>query len=237
MAEQVIGNTPQISDYLLTDDYNVNSSQIGASSACVKTAVNDVQTLIDAVTDMITTTPTAHAVPQAGASGRIHVGFIPGTFVGDIRLLPFPPADLAAFCPGWHFCNGDRYPLTSPVGAALNSLSASFKVAWGIAVSGGNISIPNLFYSDGRGYFLRAVNGTTRQVGNVELDAFQGHEHAAMSYSVCCAGGGSALNFARDLSTTSGIRDAANYGTARYATETRSINIGQTPAIFLPSED
>lgn len=170
--------------------------------------------------------PTPHAIPKAGITGRISPGFVPGIFVGDIRLLPFSPADLAAFCPGWHFCNGDRYPLTSPVGAALNSLSASFKVAWGIAVSGENISIPNMFYSDGRGYFLRAVNGATRQVGNVELDAFQGHEHAAMSSAICCAGGGSALNFTRDLSTTRGIKDAENYGTARYATETRSLLSG-----------
>lgn len=53
MTEQVIGNTPQISDYLLTDDYNVNSSQIGASSACVKTAVNDMNTSLDSMANVI----------------------------------------------------------------------------------------------------------------------------------------------------------------------------------------
>ena len=53
MAEQVIGNTPQISDYLLTDDYNVNSSQIGASSACVKTAVNDMNASLDSMANVI----------------------------------------------------------------------------------------------------------------------------------------------------------------------------------------
>src|SRR5574344_875986 len=53
MAEQVIGNTPQISDYLLTDDYNVNSSQIGASSACVKTVVNDMNASLDSMANVI----------------------------------------------------------------------------------------------------------------------------------------------------------------------------------------
>ncbi len=53
MTEQVIGNTPQISDYLLTDDYNVNSSQIGASSACVKTAVNDMNASLDSMANVI----------------------------------------------------------------------------------------------------------------------------------------------------------------------------------------
>lgn len=193
--------------------------------------------LIDVKCGVIKAVSTPHAIPKAGTAGRISPGFIPGIFVGDIRLLPFSPADLAECCPGWHFCNGDQYLLTSEVGKALNALPANFKAAWGIAVSGENISIPNMFYSDGRGYFLRAVNGTTRQVGNAELDAFQGHEHNAIVSTVCCAGGGSAVAFARDVSRTTNIVDKSGYGTVRYATETRSINIGQTPAIFLPNED
>lgn len=93
--------------------------------------------------------------------------------LGDIQLKPFRPEDLATSCPGWHFCNGDRYILSSPVGQALNALPANLKADFGIVVSDGNISIPNMFYIDGRGLFLRAVDGTTRQVGNVEGDAIR----------------------------------------------------------------
>lgn len=152
----------------------------------------------------------------------------PATFIGDVRLLPFRPIDLI-HCPGWHFCNGDQYALTSPVGTALNALPANFKADWGIAVSDANISIPNMFHIDGRGYFLRSVDGTTRQVGSVELDQFQTHTHIVGET-------GREQYTAQEVPL---IRPNASgdvissVPTGRHGIETRSLNVGMTPAIFL----
>lgn len=86
-----------------------------------------------------------------------------GAILGDIRLMPFRVTELPE---KWYFCNGDQYPLSSPQGVALAALSENFKTDWAIAASGENINLPNLFYSDGRGYFLRV--GITP--GGVEND-------------------------------------------------------------------
>lgn len=148
---------------------------------------------------------------------------------GYVALLPFRAADLAAHCPGWHFCNGDQYALTSPVGTALNALPENFKADWGIVVSGANISIPNMFYSDGRGYFLRSVDGTTRQVGSVELDQFQTHTHIV--------GEDGLEQYTRQEVHLIRPNTAGNVissgPTGRHGIETRSLNVGMTPAIFL----
>lgn len=200
--------------------------------------------------DAVTTTPTPNAVPQADASGRIHVGFIPGTFVGDIRLLPFRAADLATHCPGWHFCNGDLYPLSGEIGAALAALPANFKTDWGIAVSGANISIPNMFYSDGRGFFLRAADGVLHQVGDIELDAmqrltgtFQNSSPGGAAYFGGASYGTGVLysewaGTSRIINRTDNAVDSTRLvldssRQARTAGENRPLNIGMTPAIYL----
>lgn len=164
------------------------------------------------------------------ADGDYHlpVQWIPGLFAGDMRLLPFRAADLATHCPGWHFCNGDQYSLISDVGIALNGLPESFKADWGIVVTGDHISIPKIFYSDGRGYFLRAVDGTTRQVGSVQQDAMQSHTHT-YSYRASASvkvGGDQWHGIGDATGTTSGA-------SGRTDTETRVLNVGMTPAIFL----
>ena len=181
--------------------------------------------VIDAKGGVITPTPTPHAVPQADAGGHIPIGFIPGLFVGDIRLLPFRAADLAANCPGWHFCNGDQYALTSPIGSQLNALPTDFRADWGITVSGSNISIPNMFYSDGRGYFLRAVDGTTRQVGAIQLDEIKSHTHSLPGVLVS----GGTIYFGGQGGNMGGVNTTGATG----GIENRVLNIGMTPAIFL----
>ncbi len=90
--------------------------------------------------------------------------------LGEIRLLPFRAEDLHEAAPGWYFCNGDQYALDSVQGAVLASFPDSFKADWGITVSGSEISLPNMFHTDGRGYFIRAADGTTRQAGSVADD-------------------------------------------------------------------
>jgi hypothetical protein len=82
--------------------------------------------------------------------------------VGEMRFWPFRPGEL----PGkWYACNGDKYSTSSAQGIALAGLSANFKADWGIAVASSQINLPNVFDSGGGGYFVRAGDGSTRQVG------------------------------------------------------------------------
>lgn len=169
----------------------------------------------------------------------------PGVLVGKIDLLPFRPGDLVTASPYWYFCNGDQYALTSPVGQALNSLSANFKADWGITVSGSNISVPNMFYSDGRGYFLRAVDGTTKLVGSVADDQMRpitgqiGSLYASPFY-----GGVGALYPGTDSANTAQATtsykasgkanlDSSRLGDNFSGDETHPLERGMTPAIFL----
>ena len=102
---------------------------------------------------------------NSGAGPKLRPAIVPSAalVVGDIRYWPFRAGSLP---PLWYACTGDNYALTSVQGQALNGLPATFKSDWGIVVSGGTlINVPMAFSSDGFGYFVRAVDGTTRQVG------------------------------------------------------------------------
>ena len=94
--------------------------------------------------------------------------------IGEFRLMPFRAGELPF---GWYFRNGDNYLLSSPQGRALNGLSANYKRDHQIAIKNINgqqyINVPSAFAPDGRGYFERPANGTTRQVGSAEDDAIR----------------------------------------------------------------
>ncbi|NCC05480.1 MAG: hypothetical protein EOM37_15915 [Proteobacteria bacterium] len=185
----------------------------------------------------ITHTPTANAIPQAAANGKLSTGWVPGAFVGKIDLLPFRPGALATYCPGWYFCDGSGFELSGSVGTALNNLPSQYKADWGISISGSTIYLPKLFYVDGRGFFFRAVNGSERQVGSTQDDALQYHVHTVGVYSAASyradsgyaglvVGGGSAKTWGPE--TQSGLPTVKVD-----LNESRSLNIGMTPAIFL----
>ena len=97
--------------------------------------------------------------------------FVP---IGDFRLMPFRANELPF---GWYFRNGDNYLLHSPQGQALNRLSDNYKRDHQITIKDINgqqyINVPSAFAPDGRGYFERPANGTTRQVGSAEDDAIR----------------------------------------------------------------
>ncbi len=161
---------------------------------------------------------------------------------GKIDFLPFRPADLAAAAPGWYFCNGDQYALSSPQGQALDNLPANFKSDWGVVLTDGNISLPNMFYSDGRGYFMRGVDGTTRRVGSIEEDALQNISGSVSFYTGIFDKGASGLFSAATSQINSPRTGQNSYSSvlsfnaanvARTSTENRPINIGMTPAIYL----
>jgi hypothetical protein len=108
---------------------------------------------------------------NAGAGPLIQKELIPiKYYVGEISLYPFRVDELPDCV---YFCNGDAWPLTSAVGAALNGLSTNYKADWGITVAGANISLPKLFDSDGNGYFPRPVDGTARLPGSKQGDAIR----------------------------------------------------------------
>ncbi|MWN91388.1 hypothetical protein GQ597_11855 [Gilliamella sp. Pra-s65] len=172
--------------------------------------------------------------------------------IGDQRLMPFRRDELPF---GWYFRNGDNFLLDSPQGQALKSLSVNYKRDHNIAIKTINgkqyINVPTAFYSDGRGFFERAVNGTTRQVGSTEDDAIRnikgaipngpgraviGHENitkgehdGAMSVYHCdddwLQAGSRRMRWAFFDFDASRVVPTAH--------ENRPINVGMTPAIYL----
>lgn len=148
------------------------------------------------------------------------------TPIGKIEFLPFRYNALPA---GWYFCNGTRYNTTTAVGAALKALPATLKTDWGITLSGSGatetINVPNWFHTDGRGPTMRAVNGTSRQVGSVELDDFKNHMHDAAvlhtQYPAAWLVGNPAYPAIGGSTSSTG------------GSETRMLNRGMTIAIYL----
>lgn len=94
--------------------------------------------------------------------------------VGEHWLSAFRVNELPFGC---YFRNGDNFLLDSPQGQVLNGFSNNYKLDHGITVKIINgekyINVPTAFAPDGRGYFERAVNGITRQVGSIENDAIR----------------------------------------------------------------
>ena len=158
---------------------------------------------------------------------------------------------------GWYFRNGDNYLLSSPQGQALNSLSTNYKNDHRITIKIINglqyINVPTAFAPDGRGFFIRAVDGITRQVGHVEDDAIRniwGELQHVMQwrgsvpygvFSLNTSTGGSGLNN-RYASVICHANDSdyperpITFDTSRVvptANENRVLNIGATPAIYL----
>ena len=162
--------------------------------------------------------------------------------IGDQRLMPFRREELPW---GWYFRNGDNYLLNSAQGQVLNSLSANYKNDHRITIKTINglqyINVPTAFAPDGRGCFIRAVDGTTRQVGSIEGDAIRNitarfgnfltsDRDASGAFKVDAfaspAYGGNSSGWHTVLSFDASLAAPTSY-------ENRSINIGFTPAIYL----
>lgn len=174
--------------------------------------------------------------------------------VGAFRLMPFRAGELPF---GWYFRNGDNYLLNSPQGQALNQLSANYKKDHLITIKSINgqqyINVPSAFAPDGRGYFERAVNGTTRQVGSAEDDAIRnikgglplGNSKALLGHEKIESGdknGAISIQSAGDdyLAGSSSSRKLRwmffDFDASRVvptANENRPVNIGMTPVIYL----
>ena len=175
--------------------------------------------------------------------------FVP---IGDQRLMPFRRDELPF---GWYFRNGDNYLLSSPQGQALNNLSVNYKSDHKITIKTINgqqyINVPTAFAPDGRGFFERAVNGTTRQVGSWEDDAIRnikgsipnGPGRAVIGHENITKGehdGAISVYHCDDDWLQVGPRRMRwaffDFDASRVvptAHENRPINVGMTPAIYL----
>jgi len=179
------------------------------------------------------------SAPDTGAAINGDISINISNVQGKIDFLPFRSDELPD---GWYFANGQSFELSSPQGLVLNGFSDNYKNDWGIITTGTTINAPNLFYSDGRGYFVRAVDGTTRQVGNTQTDALQnitgkfawmeaGHsDNVEGAHYIDYTGSGHLGGDTGGHSSRIGF-DASRV--ARTDTETRSLNVGMTPAIYL----
>lgn len=166
--------------------------------------------------------------------------------IGDHRLLPFRSKELPF---GWYFRNGDNYLLNSPQGQVLNSLSDNYKKDHLITIKTINgkqcINVPSAFTSDGRGFFERAVDGNSRQVGSVQNDAIRNIYGSFYPVSETFASEGQTVGVFKKTQclsshTPSAIDDGPGDGIVFDASlvvptsnENRPINIGLTPAIYL----
>ena len=174
--------------------------------------------------------------------------------IGEFRLMPFRAGELPF---GWYFRNGDNYLLDSPQGQVLNRLSDNYKRDHQITIKDINgqqyINVPSAFAPDGRGYFERPANGTTRQVGSAEDDAIRnlyGEIHHIFHWKDTVPNGvfrklrnddGSGLNN-RHYPVTCHVSDS-DYPEQQVffnaswfvptAHENRPINMGLTPVIYL----
>lgn len=172
---------------------------------------------------------------------------VTGLYVGEIRLLPFRYNELPA---GWYFCNGERFLFTSIQGEVLSSLSENFRADWGLEEDMCSISLPNLFHEDGRGCFVRPVDGVERQVGVVQEDAIRNITGGATNIP---EDNGIAYGYYSEFGKMSGAfklgeKCPCSYAGTPYelhglafdaslsvptAEENRPLNIGMTPAIYL----
>lgn len=106
----------------------------------------------------MTVTELKKSVGKAGAGD--------GVFVGKIELLSTTADAMPA---KWYLATGDKYPANSPQGQALQSLPEAYKQALKVELRDGQINTPNLFHSDGRGYFIRSA----KTLGVVQEDAIR----------------------------------------------------------------
>ena len=134
----------------------------------------EVITTANASADIVSALPATKSVVNGVPTYSVGDHVVIKDNIGEFRLMPFRANELPF---GWYFRNGDNYLLSSRQGKALNGLSDNYKRDHQITIKNINgqqyINVPSAFAHDGRGFFERAVNGTNRQVGDVEGDSMR----------------------------------------------------------------
>lgn len=141
-----------------------------------------------------------------------------------ILIASYPEMAAAVYCGDGNNPTASAFYKTSDAGGTTRSTSGTYMV------------MPDL-----RGYFLRGLDtaasvdpdGASRDIGSIQLDAFQGHRHNPLAPAVNLAGynvGGtgvsSGVNFGLDAPGSTGdpVTDGTN-GVPRTDSESRPVNI------------
>jgi hypothetical protein len=91
--------------------------------------------------------------------------------IGTIKYVFLEPDDVPE---RWYIPNGDTFPVDSPQGKVLiYHFSAAIQEALGIVVINDRVNLPNVFMTNGEGYFLRPANGFDREIGSIQGDAMR----------------------------------------------------------------
>ena len=175
-------------------------------------------------------------------------GNVPVRPLGSMEFSGFTPAELVTYMPGWYFMNGDFFPNTSKQAIQLNKLPTDFKNRWGIVNNGSATCVPNFFYEDGRGYFMRAgLNPGTQHndkmrpiVGVLTSYEDRGHSPKTAEYwSGAFFGKGGANKFVNYSSSSTNADsakvgfDSSRLGEGYSGEETAPLYIEVTPVIYL----
>ena len=168
-------------------------------------------------------------------------------YIGKIELFAHRVVDLPN---GWYFANGDRYLLSSTQGQTLYHLPNNYKTDWNITITGVSpnetINVPNMFHTDGRGKYIRPVNGIARQVGSTiddqmrNITGYIAYVQGATSPQLIPASGA----FKSTLIGSWGITgsgggacqldfNSSNLGNNFNGSDTHPLDVGMIPAIFL----
>jgi len=127
----------------------------------------------------------------------------------------------------------------------LDGLSASYKTNWGIRNVGGIICLPNLFGEEGRGVFLRAVDGAVRRPGSEEGDAIRnitGELRIGQSNGFYSGYGNGAFELQPNYysryatATTTELGQLLRLNVSQIvptAEDNHPLNLGMTPVIYL----
>lgn len=232
------------------DDYTLD--RFGRQFKTLHKIVTDINKLSDEI--RVGALPATRSVVNGTPIYTVGVHVVTNDNIGEFRLMPFRANELPF---GWYFRNGDNYLLHSPQWQALNRLSDNYKRDHRITIKEIDgqqyINVPSAFASDGRGFFERAVDGATRQVGSGQGDAIRnlyGEIHHLFHWRDTVPTGvfkkhlnndGTGLNNRyypitcseqnSDYPEQTVVFDAAQFTLT--ANENRPLNIGLTPTIYL----
>ncbi|MFA9396500.1 MAG: phage tail protein [Halodesulfovibrio sp.] len=187
-------------------------------------------------------------VPTGGATGDVLLKYGSSTKweklalvpAGHIYPVPFPPNEL----PAHHYVpNGEGLLKTSEAGKTLLAMSTGYRTAHGVTTNATHVFLPNVFDSNGDGYFPRFVDGVSRKVGSKQGELIKSHYHNDGVRVELAGVNTQAAMYGCSKTTAYALTFESSYSTANAATtksssvggsENRPKNIGFTPAVYLP---
>ncbi len=156
-------------------------------------------------------------------------------------ILPFAGQNVPE---GWLLCDGKAYTSVGEDNEIYFELETAIGTSWGDGSTGTDSTTGSFNVPDLRGQFLRGVyhgagndpdtaargisatgGNTGDAVGSKQADAFQGHEHSTYVSGSASSWTNDGSDYGNIRADTTEIKNKAGYGTARYSTETRPVNV------------